>query len=391
MTWFQVVLMVIFWGSFFLLIYNYFGFTLILKLLNLRPTSIPPKPPTDWELPVVTILMPVHNEAEILPTKLDNLRHLDYPPEKFEIIIASDQSTDQTVEIARRNSDSRIRVHEMERRGGKPGVIDALIPQVQGDIVIINDANVLLAPDAIRKIVALYTIPKVGCVCGNLLLIPPASDQDMVREIDYRNSEIRLKTQMDRLGRVIGAFGGFYSFRRKLFIPLGKKPCHDDVIIPLEILAQGYQVRFAAEAQAEEQTRETIGGEYRRRVRMSAFNILTLPRMVYLAGKSGILTIYLVFSYKVIRWISSFILAAMFISALILGMNVEFYLGIAILFGIGILCAVGGGIADRYGFKPNPARSVYHFAVMNLAAVVGLVRAIQGMPRYWTPQSRDNA
>ncbi|MFA7533915.1 MAG: glycosyltransferase, partial [Tissierellaceae bacterium] len=56
--------------------------------LNLRPT--------------VSIIIPAHNEEDVIEKKLDNLTSLNYPMEFMEIIIASDNSTDRTNEIVER-------------------------------------------------------------------------------------------------------------------------------------------------------------------------------------------------------------------------------------------------------------------------------------------------
>ena len=58
--------------------------------------------------PTVSVVVVAHNEARRIGARLDNLLALDYPRERLEIILASDGSTDDTVE--------RARAYEHERR-----------------------------------------------------------------------------------------------------------------------------------------------------------------------------------------------------------------------------------------------------------------------------------
>ena len=49
--------------------------------------------------PMVSILVPAHNEALVLERTVKALLNFDYPEDKYEVIIINDNSTDNTVEI----------------------------------------------------------------------------------------------------------------------------------------------------------------------------------------------------------------------------------------------------------------------------------------------------
>src|ERR1700719_2137109 len=82
---------------------------LLLALRSLCPRPILPDGVA--ELPLVSIIVPVHNEQEKISAKLENCRALRYPDDRLEIIVASDGSRDGTEEIVRgfQARDARLR------------------------------------------------------------------------------------------------------------------------------------------------------------------------------------------------------------------------------------------------------------------------------------------
>ena len=87
----------IFWGGLGLLVYIYAGYAVVLHILSrLLPVD---HSPGDSHRPSVTILFSARNEEAALPDKLDSLSCIDYPPDKLQILAASDASTDRTDEI----------------------------------------------------------------------------------------------------------------------------------------------------------------------------------------------------------------------------------------------------------------------------------------------------
>ncbi|MGC1273650.1 MAG: glycosyltransferase, partial [Planctomycetaceae bacterium] len=89
----------IFWACVAVLLYIYLAYPGLMWIAGrLRPRL---KRPLS-EKPSVTLVVPAHNEAAVLAAKLTNSGEIDYPSDRIEIIVASDGSTDETVEIARR-------------------------------------------------------------------------------------------------------------------------------------------------------------------------------------------------------------------------------------------------------------------------------------------------
>jgi len=96
-----------FWLCVAVLAYTYAGYPLLLLLLSLgRKARL--QPDEAWA-PLVSVIIPVHNEQENLPEKMRNTLSLEWPGEKLEVIVASDASDDESDAIVARWPDRRLR------------------------------------------------------------------------------------------------------------------------------------------------------------------------------------------------------------------------------------------------------------------------------------------
>jgi glycosyltransferase involved in cell wall biosynthesis len=121
------------------------------------PTDVP-DPGAEAPLPRVSIVMPIYNEAKWIETSLESVLRQDYPRPLVEILIADSGSDDGTVDRIRatiaRHPDLRVRLLENSRR--TPGAaLNLMIQQAQGDIIVRVDGHAEVAPDYVRRCVAL--------------------------------------------------------------------------------------------------------------------------------------------------------------------------------------------------------------------------------------------
>ena len=391
----QITAAIILWGSLFLIWHTYFGIYLYLliaaRFKNKKGSAgarLPDADKPSIELPTLTVLIPAYNEEGVIAAKLENILAQEYPRDRLEIVVASDLSTDRTGEIVRGYAGRGVKLIVMLERSGKNGIDDRLIPKAWGEVVAVTDANTMLEPGSLLKTAEHYLDPRVGAVCGNILVVPPRDSRNVEREVTYRRYELSIRRLMGRLGMVIGGIGGFYSLRRSLYRPIGTKPYHEDIVVLMEVLAQGYRVEFAEDGRATEETTESIAREFRHRIRLTSYTPSTLPRLLKLAWRAGPQALFLAFSYKVLRWLSPYLWLALFISALLLGNVAAVYGVIAGLFIFGLAMAATGWLLDLAGIKAGIATASYHFAAMNLASYFGLARWFKGMKPYWTPMER---
>ena len=132
----------LFWGSIALILYTYFGYPFVLYLIGrLRPR----KPHVvSGERPSVCLLVSAFNEDAVIREKIENSLALNYPSDRLQILIASDGSEDNTVNIAREYVEHGVRLHHHTRRRGKSAVLNQVVPTLDQDIVVFTDANAML-------------------------------------------------------------------------------------------------------------------------------------------------------------------------------------------------------------------------------------------------------
>lgn len=388
MTLLTQVVLILFWLSLAGILQTYLGLYCLLRILNLLTGKAPSVDAVqnDSECLSVTVIVPAYNEEACISDRINNLLTQDYPAEKLTIWVGSDCSTDQTNAIVNEFDDPRVSLKVMPDRRGKLGIIDTLSPVAPSDIVVITDANVHFEPDTIRHLTAPFADQRVGGVTGNLKTIPPNKTELIAKEVAYRSFESDVKQMLGNLGMLFGAYGGFYAFRRELFTPFGLKPVHDDIIQPLEILAQGKRFVFATNAIASEDTSETVRQEFSRRVRMTGYSMRSMSRAVRLASRAGISAFILFFSYKILRWFSPFLLGLLLTTSLVLYQHSPLYGAFAGAVALCFACAILGGLARVAGLTIPVLSSAYYFFLMNFASYVGLLKLWQ-VKRYWNPRS----
>jgi cellulose synthase/poly-beta-1,6-N-acetylglucosamine synthase-like glycosyltransferase len=272
--------------SILLIIYHHAGYPLLLHFLSnrmaredaLQPCSDRPCPSS---LPSITVVVPAYNEAQFIADKIRNLAMLDYPADSFQIIIASDGSTDATYEIAVQAlqepecSHCAIKVVKFAQNRGKIPVLNDVVSAIESDIVAFTDVSALISMDALLLAERRFRDPTVGVVNGRYQLLNPGS----AGEKKYWEYQSRLKTDEARLGSVIGSHGAFYLIRTHLFRSLPSDTINDDFIIPMRIVEQGYRSVYDPDINALELEQAQDSQDSQRRQRISAGNLQQAFRM----------------------------------------------------------------------------------------------------------------
>ena len=104
-------------------------------------------------LPLVTILLPVRNEAAFIARCLGAVLAQDYPADRLEVLVADGESEDGTPDLIRAlPGDERVRIVPNPARIQAAG-LNLLIREAQGDILVRVDGHTLIAPDYVRACV----------------------------------------------------------------------------------------------------------------------------------------------------------------------------------------------------------------------------------------------
>ena len=337
-------------------------------------------------LPSVSVVVAAYNEQDCIARRIDNLLEQDYPPDKLEILVGSDGSTDETDAIIQRYAARGVRLSRGERCG-KAGVLNRLVALAKGDVLVMTDANTEFERDAIRHLVQPLRDEGVGLVCGRLRLHSPLGAP--VAEGAYWRLESLLKLYESWRGCVVGANGGIYAVRKHLFPPLPAGTVVDDFVAALRVLEVGSKVCYEPEAVAHEEAAPDRTSEYRRRVRIAAgcFRAMSQHRSL-LSLRRGF-TAFAVWSHKVLRWFVPHAMLVALITNVFLASESSLFAATLVLQCMGYALAALSllGLTPRY-FRAL-AEGAAHFVEINAALLVGFVKYSRGMQgQTWMPTDR---
>src|SRR5580765_5099121 len=156
-----------FWLLVALVAYVYVGYPAFLHVWSrLRPRALRMGGPADVT-PGVSIIIAARNEGHRLMGRIENLLNLDYPSEARQIIVVSDGSTDDTIDVLERQAAVDAVVLPA---GGKALALNAGVDRARFGLLVFADARQAFAPDALRALVAPFRDPHVGAVSGELVL-----------------------------------------------------------------------------------------------------------------------------------------------------------------------------------------------------------------------------
>lgn len=370
---------ILFWAGLAGAWYAYAGYALL--LLAWRRVAPAPVRRAEAPLPTLSIVLPVYNEVAQIGERLARFTALDYPPDRLEVLIVSDGSTDGSDEVVRDAAarDARIRLVRCEERRGKGNALNVGIAQVRHEIVVFLDAGIDLEPDALRQLVRAFADPRVACVSG----------EDRIRGLSgeglYGRYEMFLRRCESDIHSLIGASGSFYAMRRSACptFPEGLAP---DFLSVLHTVRQGLRAVDEPAAVgwmgAVRGHREEFGRKVRTLIR--GMTALWAYRELLNPAVGGAFSVFL-WSHKVMRWLVPCFLVMMAVgNAALLGEPMYALIAVphALFYLLGGL-ALAGVTTDPFG------RIAAYFINVNAAIAVAWWRFLRGVRQeVWTPSRR---
>ncbi len=362
------------WGSIFVVLYSYFGYPILLYLIGKFGRRKHPQPADNGETPSVCLIISAFNEENVLYDKIQNSISQKYPADKLTILVASDGSTDRTVEIARGFAEYGVEiVHHNERRG-KSAVLNDVIPRRGEDVIVFTDANSVFSEDAISRLVRSFSDPSIGCVVGRLRYTDRKTSSVGKGEGAYWKYEGMVSRLESTLSSVLVANGSIFAIRRDLFQTLYPEVAND-FQIPIDIAANGAGIIYEPHAEAIEHTTELWREEFQRKTRII---LRGLTGYSVLSHRIRGFRRWQFISHKLLRWMIGVYLLTAFAANAVLVSTSSFYAGIFVCQVVFYSFALVGS-RFRHSGKPKKIFYVpFYFAMVNAAALVGLIKFIGG-------------
>lgn len=361
---------ILFWFSVVVILYAYIGYPFIIYVLSLfYRKSLRGK----YIYPRISVIISAYNEEKIIEEKIISLLQIDYPEERLEILIGSDGSTDSTDEIVSRFTNSRIMLFRQEQRQGKPSMLNLLVAQAKGEILVFTDARQRLDRNALKELVKHFSDENVGSVSSALFYEDgEGAAKTQVGIGLYWEYEKFIRKCESRMGSMLGATGALYAIRRELFPVLPKGLLLDDIYIPMKIVERGFRAIFDKKAKVYDKVFKDPKDEFLRRTRTLAGNYQLFFHLKELFNPLKGKISWQFFSHKFLRLIVPFLLITLFVSNAFLFAE-RFYGALFILQCLFYLSAISGSLLKK---KARVFDVPYMFCMLNAAAVIGLFRLL---------------
>ena len=360
--------------------HSYLLYPALLRRAAARRCPGPPVPVAVVTWPDVHVLMAVHNEERVLPQKLRSLATLTYPG-KLSIHLVSDASTDGTDALLGEFAGPGREISYNRRRRGKPGSINRLAAALpRTGVFVFTDASVILRADTITELVRPLAAEE-GLGVSDAVMVHTGVPEEGIGRLEdaYIRREVGLKRAAGCLYAALpGPFGGCWALRANAFRPVPDNFLVDDFYLCLAAYEQGYGGVTAAGAVAEEGVGVRLRDEFRRKRRIGAGNWQNLVRFRKLWWPPWRdARAYVLFSHKILRWLSPYLLLLSALSALGLVICLSNYQGAAAFLLIGLAAC---------GLLPG----LRYFTAMNVALLIGGVDYLTGIKsNVWQPSHRN--
>ncbi|HEX5761715.1 MAG TPA: glycosyltransferase [Solirubrobacterales bacterium] len=369
----MIVLEVVFWVAAGLIAYTHLGYPLLLRALVAlrRPTGTAGSAAD--QTPAVSLIVAAHDEEESIAAKVANALALDYPRDRLQLIVASDGSSDATVERAR--AAGADLVLDLPR-GGKIAAQNAAAERASGEILAFSDANSAWAADSLRRLVEPLADPSVGYVCGQVRFVDATGDN---LEGAYWRYEMAVRDMESGLAGVTAGNGAIYAVRRDSYLALPPAGSHD-LSFPFLLAKRGLRSVYAPAARAEEKMVPSLEGELARKRRMMVglWDIVVGEGMLSPRGYPPLYA-FEVASHRLLRYASPFLhLVALAANVALLGEGWIYVVTFAVQ-----LAVIAAALLGRW-LGALPFRVARYYAMTTASIPLGLWDRLRaGPPGAW--------
>ena len=376
----MVTLKVLFWICLFIVFYTYIGYGMLLYVMVLIKrlfckTSQAPILPDDDQLPDVTLMICAYNEEDIIREKMENIRQIDYPADKYCVMWVTDGSNDGSNDLLKQYPEVTL-VYSPERKG-KAMAMQHGLKVNKAEYVVFTDANTMLNANAIREIVRQFMKPNVSCVSGEKRVAARTNDQ-IAAEGDglYWKYESTLKQWDSDLYSAMGAAGELFAVKMSDYREAPTNALLDDFMMSMLIVKDGHRIAYTSEAYAMEYGSANMYEESKRKRRIAAGGLQSIWWLRSLMNplKYPVVS-FLFISHRVLRWsITPFTMLALIpLNIALVALNAGvIYTVICILQLIFYAAAALGWLQTKTGRHGGLLYVPYYFLFMNVNVFRGI-------------------
>ena len=229
--------------------------------------------------PKVAVLIPAYNEEKVIERTVRAALNSNYP--NLRVIVIDDGSKDRTLEVARKAFAAEAAAGRVlilgKPNSGKAEALNYGIEHIgDAELFVGIDADTIIAPDAISRLVPHFINPKVGAIAGNAKVGNRVNLWTRWQALEYITSQNFERRALDVLGAVSVVPGAIGAWRVSAVREAGGyhiDTVAEDADLTMALLRLGYRVEYEDMALAYTEAPTNANGLMRQRFRWS-FGIL---------------------------------------------------------------------------------------------------------------------
>ncbi|EMJ5874821.1 TPA: glycosyltransferase [Clostridioides difficile] len=251
------------------------------------------------EYPMISILVPAHNEAKVIGRTVESLLLLNYPKSKMELIVINDNSSDNSKEILENIKDrynnynfTIINTDSLTGGKGKSNALNIGYTISKGDFIAVYDADNTPDKNALRYLVQTIVInDELGAVIGKFRTRNKNKNL-LTKFINIETLSFQWMSQAGRwqLFNLCTIPGTNFILRRSIIEEIGgwdSKAIAEDTEISFRIYKLGYKIKLVPQSITWEQEPETVKVWIKQRTRWAKGNIYVLMKYIKNIFKQG--------------------------------------------------------------------------------------------------------
>lgn len=241
--------------------------------------AAPPDPP-----PFVTILIPARNEERVIATTIAQAAAQDYrgPDGQplFEILAIDDASTDETggilASLATQYANLRILTRTAVDGGGKAAALNAALPLSRGEVIVVFDADILIARDFLRTLIAALDPSVAGAQARVRIYNRESHFLAACQDDEFAAFHKVMQLGRDALDGAVGLGGQGQAVRASVLRQVGgwhTGASTEDLDLTVRLVLAGFRVRFCPHAVVWQEGVTNLAALFRQRRRWAAGNL----------------------------------------------------------------------------------------------------------------------
>jgi cellulose synthase/poly-beta-1,6-N-acetylglucosamine synthase-like glycosyltransferase/peptidoglycan/xylan/chitin deacetylase (PgdA/CDA1 family)/spore germination protein YaaH len=224
--------------------------------------------------PPVAVLVPAYNEETVIVRTVRSVLNSTYP--NLHVVVIDDGSSDNTAEVARAAYGPEIASGKVavltKANGGKAAALNYAVGRLSEEFYVGIDADTVIAPDAIGKLMPHFEDPRVGAVAGNAKVGNRVNLWTRWQALEYITSQNFERRALDLFNIVTVVPGAIGAWRTGPVKAAGGYPLNtvaEDADLTMSLLEQGLKVVYEDQSLAFTEAPIDAKGLMRQRFRWS--------------------------------------------------------------------------------------------------------------------------